>query len=79
MDNEGGIAVGEAVDAGSAEEDSSGGIDGGSEEVVRPWSGALLVGPGLTNSVINSGVFAGVTLSINCQDGSNSTVVLWSE
>ena len=45
---EGGMAVGAAVDVGSAEEESSGGIDGGNEEAVRERIGVLFVGPEFT-------------------------------
>lgn len=48
----------------------------GFEDLVR---GEVVVGPVLTNLLINSGVFAGVTLSINWKDGRSRTVVLWSE
>jgi hypothetical protein len=69
------IAERTAVDAGSADALSSGGCDG----AIRGRNGVLLVGPGLTNSVMSSGMFAGVTLSMNCHDGSSSTIELWSE
>jgi hypothetical protein len=42
-------------------------------------SGELFVGPGLTKEVMSSGVFAGVTLSMNCQAGRRRTMVEWSE
>jgi hypothetical protein len=58
---------------------SSGMLAGVCVEDVREPSGVLFVGLGFTKSVINSGMFAGVTLSINCHDGSRSTMELWSE
>jgi hypothetical protein len=70
-----GIVAGVAVDAGSADALSSGGCDG----AIRGRNGVSLVGPGLTNSVMSSGMFAAVTLSMNCHDGSSSTIELWSE
>jgi hypothetical protein len=63
------------VDDGSADEPSSGVCDAS----VRARNGLWLVGLGLTNSVISCGMFAGVTLSINCHEGSSSTIELWSE
>jgi hypothetical protein len=45
---EGGMVARAAVDVGSAEKDSSGGIDGGNEEAVRERIGVLFVGPGFT-------------------------------
>ena len=42
-------------------------------------SGDVLVGPLSTKLRIRSGVFAGVTLSINWNAGRRRTVVLWSE
>jgi hypothetical protein len=66
------------VDAGS-EEDSSSDAEGGIVEDARKRNGVSLVGPGLTKPVISSGMFAGVTLSMNCHDGRRSTMELWSE
>jgi hypothetical protein len=48
-------------------------------EDVRAPSGELFVELGFTKFVISSGTFAGVTLSMNCHDGSRSTIELWSE
>jgi len=48
VESESGMVAGTAVDIGSAEEDSSGGIDGGNEEAVRERIGVLFVGPGFT-------------------------------
>jgi hypothetical protein len=73
---DGSIVAGVAVDAGSADELSSGSC---SEGAFRARKGVSFVGPGLTKVVISSGIFAGVTLSINCHDGSSSTIELWSE
>jgi hypothetical protein len=73
---DGGIVEGVAADAGSADELSSG---GGCEGAARARNGVSLVGPGSTNVDISSGIFAGVTLSMNCHDGSSSTIELWSE
>jgi hypothetical protein len=74
-----------AVD-GSAEEDSEDGVDGGGEDSAERPSGAEVLGSGevfvgdlFTKSVISSGVFAGVTLSMNWKAGRRRTVVLWSE
>lgn len=67
-----------SVDVGSAEEGSSACVD----EEPDFWCarrGVLLVGPGLTYSVMSSGMFAGVTLSMNCHEGSSNTIELWSE
>jgi hypothetical protein len=74
-DIEGGIVAGAAVADGSAGELSSGACDG----AIRARNGLSLVGPGLINSVMSCGMFAGVTLSINCHEGSSSTIELWSE
>lgn len=41
--------------------------------------GEVFVGPQFMKVVISEGVLAGVTLSMNCQDGSSRTEVLWSE
>jgi len=82
--------VGEMADAAavgrSAEDDSEDGIEGGSEDSAEgasgpnaPGSGEVLVGALFTKSVIRSGVFSGVTLSINWNAGRSRTVVLWSE
>lgn len=76
---EGGIVGGEAGSSGAAEEGSSGGIEAGIEGAGRVRIGVLFVGPGLIKVVMSSGVFAGVTLSMNCQDGSSKTMELWSE
>jgi hypothetical protein len=52
-----------------------GGIDAGA----AVGRGELFVGLLFTNSVMSSGVFAGVTLSMNCHEGSSSTMELVSE
>lgn len=71
--SDGGIAA--ALGAGcGAEESSSGHVEAGCER-----NGLLFVGPPLTKCVMSSGTFAGETLSMNCHDGSRSTVELWSE
>lgn len=74
---DGGIAAVSDVDEGP-EEDSSGDVEGG-KVAVRERNGVLFVGPGLTKPVMSSGTFAGVTLSMNCHDGSRRTIELWSE
>jgi hypothetical protein len=48
-------------------------------EAARVWSGVVFVGLWFTKLVMSSGVFAGVTLSMNCHDGSSKTIELWSE
>lgn len=75
--SDGGIAAGSGVD-GDPEEDSSGDVEGGSAAVCGR-NGVLFVGPGLTKRVMRSGTFAGVTLSMNCQEGRSRTMELWSE
>ena len=52
---------------------------GASRDLGARCRGEVFVGPALTKSRISSGVFAGVTLSMNWKEGSSSTVVLWSE
>lgn len=81
----GGMVGATAVER-SADDDSEDGIEGGSEDSVEgasgpnvPGSGEVLVGALFTKSVISSGVFAGVTLSMNWNAGRSRTVVLWSE
>lgn len=74
---DGGIAVVSGVDE-DPEEDSSGDVEGG-EVAVCERNGVLFVGPGFTKPVMSSGTFAGVTLSMNCHDGSRRTMELWSE
>jgi hypothetical protein len=74
---------GAARDTGSADEDSEVGSVGGREEFVdvgieEPERGEVLVGPVLIKLVMRSGVFAGVTLSMNWKEGKSRTVVLWS-
>lgn len=71
-----GIDDGMEEEVGLAEEVSSGAFDGDRVEVLRERSGVSFVGPGLTKPVISSGIFAGVTLSMNCHDGSSSTIEL---
>lgn len=76
-----------AIDEGSAEEDSAVGNEGGTadsaggvdEDGEESGSGEVLVGPRFTKLVMSSGVFWGVTLSMNWKEGRRSTVVLWSE
>lgn len=48
-------------------------------DMLRACMGELLVGPGFTYLVMSSGVFAGVTLSMNCQAGRSRTMEEWSE
>jgi hypothetical protein len=74
---DGGIAAVSGVE-GDPEEDSSGDVEEGNA-AVRERNGVLFVGPGLTKPVMRSGTFAGVTLSMNCHDGSRRTMELWSE
>lgn len=64
---------------GGIDEGSSGCVDGVCVEALRLGNGELLVGPGFTNFSMSSGVFVGVTLSMNCHAGSSSTMELWSE
>jgi hypothetical protein len=71
-----GAGIDGGMEEGAAEEGSSGAFDGGSAEVFCERNGVSFVGPGLMKSVISSGTFAGVTLSINCHDGSSSTMEL---
>jgi hypothetical protein len=70
--SDGGIEEG----VGSAEEVSSGDFGGGNAEALWERNGMLFVGPRLTKPVMSSGMFAGVTLSMNCHDGSSSTMEL---
>jgi len=58
---------------------SNGCVELGEAEVLEACNGVLLVGPGLMYSVMSWGMLEGVTLSINCHDGSSSTMELWSE
>lgn len=75
--------VGASVARGSADEASDGSAEAGSDESAEglevPGRGEVLVGPLLMNSVMSSGVFCGVTLSMNLNAGRRRTVVLWSE
>lgn len=64
-----GVAGMEGVD-----EDSSGSMGGG-----RVCSGWAFVGLVLMYLLMRSGVLAGVTLSMNCHEGSSRTVELVSE
>lgn len=48
-------------------------------EVERVLMGVVFVGLAFTKVVMSSGVFAGVTLSMNCHEGRSSTMVLSSE
>jgi hypothetical protein len=58
------------------------GIDGDSfgwvcgDTAVRGCIGVLFVGPGFTKFLMRSGVFAGVTLSMNCHAGRRRTMEL---
>ena len=70
--SDGGIEEG----VGWAEEVSSGDFGGGNAGALWERNGMLFVGPGLTKPVMSSGMFAGVTLSMNCHDGSSSTMEL---
>lgn len=66
----------------TAAEDSTGDDpeDGSEDSAARsPDSGEVLVGALSIKSVMSSGVFAGVTLSMNWKAGRRRTVVLWSE
>lgn len=76
----GAVAIVGAMVAGAASaEESSSATGGGNAAAECARSGVLFVGPGLTYSVMSCGMFAGVTLSINCHEGSSSTIELWSE
>lgn len=67
------------IEGASAGSVSSACADSVCMEAVRYGKGVLFVELGFTNLVIRSGVFAGVTLSMNCHEGSSSTIELWSE
>lgn len=67
----GAVTVVESVD-GSAGASVEGGNDG-------LFKGDMFVGPLSTYSLMRSGVFAGVTLSMNWNEGRSSTEVLLSE
>jgi hypothetical protein len=69
------------IDAGvSEDEDALDGVDAcGEDPAGMACRGELFVGLLFTNSVMSSGVFAGVTLSMNCQEGNSNTIELVSE
>jgi hypothetical protein len=74
-----GIA-GVPVGGGEVEGDSEPVGEGDFADAPAGWelsgNGEVFVGPVFTKSRISSGVFAGVTLSMNWNDGKRSTVVL---
>jgi len=70
------VVGGTVVNSDSAEEGLSDGISGAGADAVGVRNGVLLVGPGLTKLVMSSGMFVGVTFSINCHDGRSSTIEL---
>lgn len=71
--------VGATVDAEGWSAGVSEGVRGSLWDFEDFERGVVVVGPALTNLLINSGVFSGVTLSINWKAGRSRTVVLWSE
>lgn len=73
----GGEVDGDGYSEGAA--DSTRSSLGASRELGPCRRGEVLVGPALTKSRMSSGVFAGVTLSMNWKEGRRRTVVLWSE
>lgn len=58
---------------------SEGAVDGCDDEIGFRCSGESFVGLRFTKPAMRSGTLAGVTSSMNCQDGSSNTLELVSE